>query len=467
MTARVLIVDDIPANVKLLEARLSSEYFDVITAVDGPSALELIEKESPDIVLLNVMMPDMNGFEVCEKVKANPRTAHIPIVMVTALSETKDRIHGLEAGADDFLTKPVNDKALLARVRNLTRLKMMMDAFRSRAETYEQLGLEYGMPAISREDASKANVLVIEDNAASADRIRETLQTHVDDDVTIFEDGTVAIDSALEDSYELVILSMDLLKEDSLRLVAQLRAREELRNLPILVLVEEHEQEILAKAFEVGVHDYLVRPIESSELILRSRTQIRHRRYQERLSSDYRDSLAMAVTDSLSGLYNRRYLETHLPRMIGEAIHDMKALTLMMIDVDHFKEVNDRYGHSTGDEVLKEVAKRIRENVRSFDLVTRLGGEEFIVVMPDCSMQFVRATAERVRAGLSDRTIVVGSDEHITVTVSLGCAQIVGPSDTAEKLLKRADSAMYKTKALGRNKVWVIDDADDDIECSA
>lgn len=461
MTARVLIVDDMPANVKLLEARLSSEYFEVITAENGPTALERIEKEAPDIVLLDVMMPGMSGFEVCEKVKANPKTAHIPIVIVTALSETKDRIQGLEAGADDFLTKPVSDKALLARVRNLTRLKMMMDAFRSRAETYEQLGLEYGIVTISREDATKASILLIEDSLDSANYIKEVLQTKMDDDIVVFEDGTVAIDSALEDSYELVILSMDLMKEDSLRLVAQLRAREELRNLPVLILIEEHEEEALTKAFELGVNDYLVRPIESSELILRSRTQIRHRRYQERLSSDYRDTLAMAVTDSLSGLYNRRYLETHLPRMMQEAIHDMKDLTVIMVDVDHFKDVNDRYGHATGDDVLKEVAKRIRENVRSFDLVTRLGGEEFVVVMPDCSMKFVQATAERVRAKVSDLPIVVGSNERIPVTVSLGCAQIIGPGDTAEELLKRADLAMYKAKTLGRNKVWVMDDTEE------
>src|SRR6201985_2248286 len=133
MTARVLVVDDVPANVKLLEARLSAEYFDVATAMSGLEALAICEKAECDIVLLNVMMPDMDGFEVCRRLKSNSKTHHIPVVMVTALDHPSDRVRGLEAGADDFLTKPVSDVALIARVRSLSRLKLMTDELRVRA----------------------------------------------------------------------------------------------------------------------------------------------------------------------------------------------------------------------------------------------------------------------------------------------------------------------------------------------
>src|SRR5438309_483603 len=133
MTARVLVVDDVPANVKLLEARLSAEYFDVMTATSGDEALAICERAQCDIVLLDVMMPEMDGFEVCRKLKANPSTHHIPVVMVTALDQPSDRVRGLEAGADDFLTKPVSDVALIARVRSLSRLKLMTDELRMRA----------------------------------------------------------------------------------------------------------------------------------------------------------------------------------------------------------------------------------------------------------------------------------------------------------------------------------------------
>src|ERR1700681_3207034 len=141
MTARVLVVDDVPANVKLLEARLSAEYFDVVTAMNGAEALAICERGECDIVLLDVMMPDMDGFEVCRRLKAGLTTHHLPVVMVTALDQPSDRVKGLQAGADDFLTKPVSDIALIARVRSLVRLKMVTDELRMRAVTTKEIGI--------------------------------------------------------------------------------------------------------------------------------------------------------------------------------------------------------------------------------------------------------------------------------------------------------------------------------------
>src|SRR2546428_5549761 len=142
MSARILVVDDVPANVKLLEARLSAEYFDVLTAANGAEALAVCSRAECDIILLDVMMPDMDGFEVCRRLKSNPATHFIPVVIITALDSPADRVRGLEAGADDFLTKPVSDVVLIARVRSLTRLKMMTDELRMRAITSLEIGME-------------------------------------------------------------------------------------------------------------------------------------------------------------------------------------------------------------------------------------------------------------------------------------------------------------------------------------
>src|SRR5216110_2347772 len=161
MTARVLVVDDVELNVKLLEAKLSSEYFEVIAADNGPTALELAESELPDIILLDIMMPRMDGFEVCRRLKANPRTADIPVVMVTALSDVADRLRGLEAGADDFLTKPVNDIALFARVRSLVRLKRMMDELRLREEVCGRFSSDDANEGRGA-DVAAARILLIE-----------------------------------------------------------------------------------------------------------------------------------------------------------------------------------------------------------------------------------------------------------------------------------------------------------------
>ena len=176
MSARVLVVDDIPANVKLLEARLSAEYFDVVTAVCGADALKICERAECDVVLLDVMMPDMDGFEVCRRLKSNPVTHHIPVVMVTALDQPSDRVKGLSAGADDFLTKPVSDVALIARVRSLSRLKMMTDELRMRAVTSRDIGIESPERDAVADTGLQGKILIVDDRPASAERIQGMLQ---------------------------------------------------------------------------------------------------------------------------------------------------------------------------------------------------------------------------------------------------------------------------------------------------
>ncbi len=171
MTARVLVVDDVPANVKLLEARLSAEYFDVTTASNGIDALALCERAECDIILLDVMMPELDGFEVCRKLKSNPHTHHIPVVMVTALDQPSDRVRGLEAGADDFLTKPVTDIALISRVRSLARLKMVTDELRMRAVTSKEIGLQSPEREAVLDTGRGGRVLIVDDRPSSYERI--------------------------------------------------------------------------------------------------------------------------------------------------------------------------------------------------------------------------------------------------------------------------------------------------------
>src|SRR5438128_408430 len=205
MSGRVLVVDDVEANVKLLEAKLSSEYFDVLCAYNGRSALEIADSELPDVILLDVMMPRMDGFEVCRELKANRRTADVPVVMVTALSDVANRLRGLEAGADDFLTKPVNDIALFARVRSLVRLKRMMEEWRLREGICGRFG---GDDAAAAEDAGPARILVIEEDEFAAARIAETLRPIAP---SVICAASCAEAQALLDGYtELIIASLSM-----------------------------------------------------------------------------------------------------------------------------------------------------------------------------------------------------------------------------------------------------------------
>ena len=451
MTARVLVVDDIPSNIKLLEARLVAEYFDVVSASNGQEALARIAEQEPDIVLLDVMMPGMDGFEVCRRIKTNPKTAHLPVVMVTALDQTSDRVAGLDAGADDFLTKPVDEAALFARVRSLVRPKIMTDELRMREATGSGMGL--GDPAATlSESAPSGKILLIEDRPEAASLFASALgNTHTLIHLERFEE---ALAHARAGEFDLIIVSLSLRGFDGLRLCSQLRSLPEARNAPILVLVSEADKRKLNQALEMGVNDYLTRPIDRNELVARVRTQLRKKLYADRLRENVHLSVEMAMTDQLTGLYNRRYMARHLETLLSGLGNSGKTLAFLIMDVDHFKRVNDSYGHDVGDEILSEFARRISANIRGQDLACRFGGEEFVVIMPETDPSVAYSVAERLRASVESAAFAISrAPGHLNITVSIGIAGTEGAHDTAEALLRRADQALYRAKHTGRNRV--------------
>jgi len=447
MTARVLVVDDVPANVKLLEARLSAEYFDVVTAMSGSDALTICERAECDVVLLDVMMPDMDGFEVCRRLKSNPATHHIPVIMVTALDQPSDRVRGLEAGADDFLTKPVSDVALIARTRSLARLKMMTDELRMRAVTSRDIGIESPEREAVADTGLQGKILIIDDRAASAERIHGMLAAN--HTVDIETDPNDALFHAAEGNYDLMIISLGLEHFDGLRLCSQVRSLERTRNVAILAIADAESNTRLVRGLEIGVNDYLTRPIDKNELMARVRTQIRKKRYTERLRDNVQMSIEMAITDALTGLYNRRYMETHARALIEQASSRGKPLAVLVLDIDYFKSVNDTWGHDTGDDVLREFALRIKKSIRGIDLACRYGGEEFVVVMPETDMAVATLVAERLRRRIaSDPFPIQQGARTIEVTISIGIAAL-GRDENAATVFKRADQALYRARASG------------------
>ncbi|MBE7731537.1 PleD family two-component system response regulator [Devosia faecipullorum] len=451
MTARVLIVDDIPTNVRLLEARLTAEYYEVLTASSGPEALAICQSQDVDIVLLDVMMPDMDGFEVCRRLKADPRTHHIPVLMVTALDQPSDRVQGLDAGADDFLTKPVDDVQLMARVKSLVRLKSLTDELRARAMTGQQIAIEDALRAMDSISASSGSVLIIDTDARHAERIRNYLSPeHQVDILTQPADAVFQVSGA---NYELALVSMSLDDFDPLRVCSQVRTVEHTRNLPIILMADPADKPRVVRALDLGINDFIHRPVERNELMARVRTQIRRYRYGQELRQSVNNTMAMAVTDELTGLYNRRYFERHLHVMLSKAQEQERDLALMILDIDHFKAVNDSHGHDIGDAVLREFSARLRRNIRGVDLACRFGGEEFVVLMPDTDFAQADAVAERVRQSICEKSFDVGTARPLSVTVSVGVSLNDGPADTPESMVKRADVALYRAKREGRNRV--------------
>jgi two-component system cell cycle response regulator len=423
-----------------------------MSASDGMAALQIAHQEHPDLILLDVMMPRMDGFETCRRLKADPRTADIPVVMVTALSEPADRLRGLEAGVDDFLTKPVNDTALFARVRSLVRLRRMMEEWRHREEVCGRFNSLFDKET-PQENTTPGRILLWEENTFASTRIAEILAPLASEIVRPPQPDELV--TCCDATIDLVILSMPG-KVDALRVVSQLRANEASRLVPILLIGDPDEMPRLAKGLDLGATDYLVRPLDRNELLARARTQIRRKRLQDQLQENYQKSLALALTDGLTGLYNRRYLSAHLVGLFAGVGESAQGPALLLFDIDWFKRVNDSHGHAAGDAVLKEVANRVLRHVRGFDLVARYGGEEFVVVLPETPLPVALVVAERMRSVIAEKPFEVG-EQHLPVTISIGVAMTSGAQETPESLLRRADEALYAAKHGGRNCIRVAD----------
>ena len=452
MTAKILVVDDTPANVMLLQAKLTNEYYDVITAEDGYGALKQAKEHSPDLILLDVMMPGIDGFETCRRMKEDVEISHIPVVMVTALNSLADRVNGLQAGADDFLTKPIDDAALMARVRSLVRIKTLIDELRLRDKTGAEMGILSDDVNTFTKDVSGSRVLLVDDDRVQSKRIMDVLTKEFE--VRLAEDSQASPEVAAKGDFDLVLVNTQLTDADGLRLALSMKTQEELRHTPLVIMVDEEERDVMLKGLELGVSDYISLPVDENELLARVKMQIRRKKYQDALKSNYRQTVSMAITDGLTGLYNRHFLSTHLSNMLDQAMTSKRPLAQLILDMDKFKNVNDTYGHDVGDEVLVALSKIIVDCIRSADLAVRYGGEEFVVLMPETDIMDAAPLAERIRSAVETTPFVVSHEVgQLHLTVSIGVSHLHLEGDTPEELHKRADEALYHAKNNGRNQV--------------
>jgi two-component system cell cycle response regulator len=395
-------------------------------------------------------MPGMDGLEVCRRLRAAPDTAHLPIVLLTAFDRPADRMRGLESGADDFLTKPVDEIALIARVRSLVRLKFSIDELRSRAAHSAEAGTA-AAEALKLDPSERGRLLLVDEQRNSRERIAGALSPY--HHVILAEEPGEALVAAREETIDLMIVSLGSRGFDGLRLCRQARSHARTRNLPILLIADPDDRPKVLRGLELGANDYLTRPIDRNELLARVRTNIRQKLYADRLRQSVQQSIEMALYDSLTGLNNRRSLERRLPAMIETARARSAALTMMVLDIDHFKRVNDTYGHDVGDRVLKGFGGQLQETVRSGDLICRLRGEEFVVVMPGADAAEAARIAEGARRTTESREFLVdGAGGSVSITVSIGLAEWRDNWNYAE-LYRRADRALYRSKSAGRNRV--------------
>lgn len=451
MTASVLVVDDIVSNIKLLEAKLLNEYYTVFTAINAKDTLDLLDHNKIDIVLLDVMMPEMDGFETCKKIKSNPSTTHIPVVMVTALSDTEDRVKGLEAGADEFLTKPIDDTALFARVRSLARMKAVIDELKLRNTTNAELG---GPIIEIKDNFSNSQLLLIDDDLVQARNISKML-TPITSQIRIISDIS---ELAADEDYvpDLVIISCQLEQSDPLRVSVMLKSNVKFRDTILILSAGEENTSLVIKGLELGVNDYFIYPIDNNELLARIKTQLRRKHYQDNLRNDLELGMNLSIKDSLTGVFNRHYFDTHIKQMVNKANDSKRPLCLLMCDIDHFKQVNDTYGHQAGDIVLKTIGGILKNSFRVTDLVARYGGEEFTVLLNDLTINEAIYIAERIRKEVENIKFKLNlQEEPVTKSISIGITEYK-LGESISDFIERSDKAMYQAKDTGRNKIIKI-----------
>lgn len=456
MQGKILIVDAISTNRIVLKVKLASSYYEVVQAATLSEAVQAARQAVPDLVICALALPDGGAGQLCRRLQAMPLTASIPVLAVGSPTDATGRLALLEAGISDVLRHPLDDTLLMARVRSLIRAHNAAAEWQMRDDTSRALG--FGEQTQGFALAGKTT-LIASDLAQSQNWVAR-LRPLMPDGLNHARPDTVLRNLSPDNMPDVFVLVLGPQGErpgDMLRLLAAIRANAATRYAGVLVLQVGGDTGLGAQALDLGADDLMIGGFEAAELALRVRALTRRKRIADRLRATVRTGLRAAVSDPLTGLHNRRYAMPHLARVAEHAATTGRPLAVMIADMDHFKRINDMYGHASGDAVLIETARRLCEGLRPVDLVARLGGEEFLIVMPATPLLAARRAAGRLCRAIGDTHFKVpGCASPIPVTVSIGLSiggRRSGQIDSATALLDEADKALYGAKVQGRNQV--------------
>ena len=470
MAGRILLVDSIATNRIVLRVKLLAAHYGVTPCATLDEAQSALAAERPDLILIDLSGPAMQAYDFCRRIKADVDTAAIPIIATGSFPTPLARVAALRAGADDVLEKPLNDSLLQARIRSLLRARDATSELRLREDTQRALGFA--------EDATgftpQGRVAIVTDRTADPSVSLTALMERLPEPFALLESCKVLTTEAMTPLPDLFIIDGAggaqgaPVAGDIFRMVADLRSRSETRHAAQLVILPDGAADMAAMVLDLGANDLVTERVGADELAHRVRALLARKSQADRLRDTVRSGLQAAVTDQLTGLYNRRYALPHLARMAERAQAKRRDFAVMVLDIDHFKRINDQHGHAIGDRVLAEVAQRLRDNLRAVDLIARIGGEEFLVAMPDTTAAQGQIAAERLRRMIEGApfSAQIGDTRtpcpRIKVTLSIGVA-VGGPhslgSEDVNMLFNRADAALYSAKSAGRNMVTVSQSA--------
>ena len=455
MSARILITDDVAANRIVQQARLSAACYDTMLACDGASCLAIAAQDRPDLVLLDLGLPDISGIDVIRALRRDARCREIPVIALTASSDPSERLAAFAAGADVVMGRQANERVLLARLRNLLRL---------RAEGELPMLEDVPLGGLADSPAAfetQSTIALVASHAACADSLRTALADQLRDRLIVLSRGEALADiSTVRDRDGLP--EVFILVDDghnpaaNLRLLSELKSHQSTRHAAVCVVGPAGEGDEAAMAFDLGADDAVGPSVTPEELALRIRGLLRRKRHSDRRRARMQDGLRLAMRDPLTGLYNRRFAAPQLAAIAARAREEGTPFAVMVMDLDRFKQVNDVYGHAAGDQVLVETARRLSANLRESDVLARIGGEEFLAILPGSCMTNARLVAERLCQAMDGDPVRLHSGEALHVTVSIGVAVASdgsGASCGIEHLVEQADLALLESKGAGRNQV--------------
>lgn len=456
MSGRILIIDTVATNLIVLKVKMLAAQFHVDACSCRTEAEAIITTNRPDLILINLSDPVEDRHAFCKALKSRPATNGIAVIAVGVTDTARARFAALDCGADDVLPHPTNDIFLLARIRSLLRVRTATQELLLRESTSRALGFD---DAVARFEIA-ANVALLSPSPARDTDFAKLLRVGLRQPVRHIAMSSVLTATSVAPIPDLFVIdttSSNLSENDMFGLVSDLRSRSETRLSTQLVIVPKDMPRMAAMFLDLGADDVVYCGTSAGELTLRAKALVKRKLHNDRLRDTLRDGLNAAITDPLTGLYNRRYVKSHLPGLAQDAHKDGGELAVMMLDIDHFKSVNDTYGHAAGDKVLIQLAKRLDQNLRAIDLVARVGGEEFLVAMPRTTPAQARSAADRLRRLVNDCPFDLGQGQPpLRLTISVGVAIATksdGNKSQLEKMYDQADAALYAAKTSGRNKV--------------
>ncbi len=457
MAGRILIADNVATNRIILKVKLAASHYDVIQASSVAGVLEGAANQVPDLILTDIDLPGGGIAAVCAGLRADRQLESIPVIAIAPIEERKLRLEGLGAGADEVLSKPLDEIALLSLIRNLIRSRATYNDLRHK----QMIAREFGFAEATTGFERPPRLALVPGSKEAGFGWRAGLVGKFNAEISVQSRAEVLDQIDANKVPDAFVISADFSEpRDGLRLISELRSRTATKHALILLHAPSADNSVMTMGLDLGANAVLSGAFDAEAVALRLRRLVAQKLETDALRAALDKQLSMAMTDPLTGLYNRRYAQSYILGMQKRARQKSLPFTLMLLDLDRFKRVNDRHGHLAGDEVLVEVARRLRRNLREIDLLARFGGEEFLVVLPDTGRADAARAAERLRRVIGETPIHAKSrNTDIAVTLSIGVvvSDENGPmASQIDQLIDRADRALYASKSEGRNQITFV-----------